>query len=296
MDHQPVDVPPIPAEGLPPGWSIEQWNAYGTLWVQQEQEEAVTQLNTEIATSESGFETELDVHPPITTDDGVAHTPMAEPIPTTGLPIEYEQELVTETLTGSEELAILVGSLCIFYGALDFLMWLIFGVWFPGPFFTPMLFGGAGSAIIHYKSYWNFIELEPFSKSQNTKYVLGGVLGSALLIILVIFLISIADDEIVGTWHNPVQTFTFNSDGTLEDSTGEWSEWRIDGNTLYLTDPDESDVEYVFRYTISNEALFLAPLDDDDSVMSEYCAVYAMEDVSWEDAEYDEWPSWCATE
>jgi hypothetical protein len=218
--------------------------------------------------------------------------PIENPYP----PVEYEQELVNDELTGSEELAILVGGLCIFYAALDFLMWLIFGVWFPGPFFTPMLFGGIGSAIIHYKSYWNFIELEPFSKSQNTKYVLGGVLGSVLLLIFVILLISIADDEIVGTWHNDVQTFTFNSDGTLEDSTGEWNEWRVDGDTLFLTDPSEPEWEYMFRYTVSNEVLFLVPLDDDESVMSEYCVIYAMDGVSWDDAEYSTWPSWCATE
>jgi len=218
--------------------------------------------------------------------------PVAEPFQTA----ESEQEFVTETLTGSEQLAMLVGGLFIFYGALDFLMWLIFGVWFPGPFFTPMAFLGIGSAIIHYKSYWNVIELEPFSKSQNTKYVLGGVLGSALLLILVIFLISIAEDDIVGTWSNPEQTFTFNSDGTLEDSTGEWSEWRVDGNDLYLVDPTEPDMEYFFRYTISHETLFLAPIDDDGSVKSEWCSIYAGGGVDWEDAEYYDWPSWCASE
>jgi len=218
--------------------------------------------------------------------------PIENPYPS----VEYEQEPDNDELTGSEELAILVGGLCIFYGLLDFLMWLIFGIWFPGPGFTPIIFGLVGSAIINYKSFWNVIELKPFSESQETKKLLGGVLGVALLLILVIFIFSIMDDEIVGTWHNPEQTFTFNSDGTLEDSTGEWSEWRVDGNTLYLTDPDEPDMEYYFRYTISNEVLFLAPLDYDDSVMSEYCSAYAMEDVSWEDAEYSTWPSWCAPE
>jgi hypothetical protein len=218
--------------------------------------------------------------------------PVAEPFQT----IEPEQEHVNETLTGSEELAMLVGGLCIFYGLLDFLMWLIFGIWFPGPGFTPVIFGLLGGAIISYKSYWNSIGLEPFSESQNTKYVLGGVLGSALLLILVIFLISIADDDIVGTWQNSEQSFTFNSDGTLEDSTGEWNEWRVDGNTLYLVDSSEPEYEYRFRYTVSNEVLFLAPLDNDESVMSGYCAAYAMDGVSWDAAEYSSWPSWCASE
>lgn len=276
---------------------MEQWNAYGHAWVKQ-QEGALTEPNTEIGTSGNGFETELDIPSPITTDDGVTHTPMTESIPITEVArdFEYEQGFGNEELTGSEELAILVGSLFIFYAAIDFLISL-FGIWFPGPFFTPMLFGGVGSAIIHYKSYWNFIELEPFSKSQNTKFVLGGVLGFALLLILVIFLTSIADDEIVGTWHNPVETLTFNSDGTLEESTGEWNEWRVDGDTLFLTDLSEPEWEYLFRYTVSNEVLFLAPLDDDGSVMSEYCSAYVMEDVNWEDAVVrSAWPSWCAPE
>ena len=218
--------------------------------------------------------------------------PVAEPFQTA----ESEQEFVTETLTGSEQLAMLVGGLFIFYGILDFLVALIFGIWLPGGGFSPVIFGLLGSAIINYKSYWNFIGLEPFSNSQNTKYVLGGVLGSALLLILVIFLISIADDDIVGTWSNPEQTFTFNSDGTLEDSTGEWSEWRVDGNDLYLVDPTEPDMEYFFRYTISHETLFLAPIDDDGYVKSEWCSVYAGGGVDWEDAEYYDWPSWCASE
>lgn len=211
---------------------------------------------------------------------------------------ETEQEFVTETLTGSEELAILVGGLCIFYGALDFLM-SIFGVLFPGPFFTPMIFGGVGSAIIHYKSYWNFIELKPFSESQETKKLLGGILGVSLLLILVILLISIADDEIVGTWHNPSQTLTFNSDGTV--TGAEFTEWRVDGDMLYLTYPDEPDLEYYYKYTISNEVLFIAPMDFDDTgdisvVVSEDCSAFAEEGIDWEEAEYYEWPSWCAPE
>ena len=121
-------------------------------------------------------------------------------------------------------------------------------------------------------------------------------MGSVLLLILVILLISIADDEIVGTWHNPEQTFTFNSDGTLEDSTGNWDEWSVYGNTLYLTDPAEPEYEYLFRYTVSDETLFIAPLDNDESVMSEYCSVFAMKGVSWESSEYTSWPSWCPTE
>ena len=30
-------TPPLPASGLPPGWSMEQWNAYGQMWLDKNQ-------------------------------------------------------------------------------------------------------------------------------------------------------------------------------------------------------------------------------------------------------------------
>jgi hypothetical protein len=26
---------PLPPTGLPPGWSVEQWNAYGHMWLEK---------------------------------------------------------------------------------------------------------------------------------------------------------------------------------------------------------------------------------------------------------------------
>jgi hypothetical protein len=215
----------------------------------------------------------------------------------TGIEVAEEgNEVVdSEQLTGSEELAILAGGLCIFYGGLDFFASL-FGVLFPGGYYSPTIFILLGSGIIYYKSKWNAFPLQPFSQSPKTKKIMGGVLGTSLLFILIIFLFSIADDEIVGTWSNPVQTFTFNSDGSLDDSTGDWSEWRVDGETLFLVDPNEPEFEYMFRYTISGEMLFLAPMETDNSVVSEDCSAYAIQSVNWDDAKYDEWPSWCTEE
>ena len=69
---QPTDVPPVPAEGLPPGWDMEQWNAYGALWIQQEQEKAAAQPIIE-ATAPA-------------VDSG--YTPSAGPVPTSGPPIQ----------------------------------------------------------------------------------------------------------------------------------------------------------------------------------------------------------------
>ena len=33
----PATPPPLPATGLPPGWSMEQWNAYGQMWLDKNQ-------------------------------------------------------------------------------------------------------------------------------------------------------------------------------------------------------------------------------------------------------------------
>ena len=30
-----TQAPPVPAEGLPDGWSMEQWEAYGQMWLEQ---------------------------------------------------------------------------------------------------------------------------------------------------------------------------------------------------------------------------------------------------------------------
>ena len=35
----PPGVPPIPEEGLPEGWSIEQWIHYGQRWLDQQNRE-----------------------------------------------------------------------------------------------------------------------------------------------------------------------------------------------------------------------------------------------------------------
>ena len=37
-----VGSPPVPAEGLPTGWTMEQWNHYGQQWLDGQQAAAVT--------------------------------------------------------------------------------------------------------------------------------------------------------------------------------------------------------------------------------------------------------------
>ncbi|MBT4924676.1 MAG: hypothetical protein HON16_02855 [Euryarchaeota archaeon] len=36
-NQSPVLTRPLPPTGLPPGWSVEQWNAYGHMWLEKNQ-------------------------------------------------------------------------------------------------------------------------------------------------------------------------------------------------------------------------------------------------------------------
>jgi len=90
---QPTDVPPVPAEGLPPGWTMEQWNAYGALWIQQEQEKSAIQPNIEgtAPVVDSGYTPSTGPvptsGPPIQSPTPTTGPPIASPTPTTGPPI-----------------------------------------------------------------------------------------------------------------------------------------------------------------------------------------------------------------
>ena len=136
--------------------------------------------------------------------------------------------------------------------------------------------------------------------NKVAKYLIGGAILIALTVVLAAVLYwwasELAEDEIVGEWSNSTVTMEFKSDGSVSDSTGVWNEWRVSGDTLYLVDDEEPEYEYYFKYTISYEVLFIAPIDYDDSIQSENCVAFAADGVEWEDAEYTTWPSWCAEE
>jgi hypothetical protein len=134
--------------------------------------------------------------------------------------------------------------------------------------------------------------------------------GVALIVILAgvlyVWANSLASSEIEGDWHNPAQTFTFHGNGDIDDSTNTWSEWRVDGNTLYMVDPNDPDYEYYFRFDVkgdNDEILFLAPIDYDGSVAGEDCSAYTRDprgatddDVFERQVENVIWPSWCTPE
>ncbi|MBL6881924.1 MAG: hypothetical protein ISR25_07220 [Candidatus Poseidoniaceae archaeon] len=136
--------------------------------------------------------------------------------------------------------------------------------------------------------------------NKVAKYLIGGAILIALTVVLSGVLYwwasELAEDEIVGEWNNPTVTMEFKSDGSVSDSEGVWNEWRVSGDTLYLIDDEEPEYEYYFKYKISYEVLFIAPIDMTGSIQSENCVAFATDGVEWEDKEYTTWPSWCAEE
>ena len=108
--------------------------------------------------------------------------------------------------------------------------------------------------------------------NKVAKYLIGGAILIALTVVLAAVLYwwasELAEDEIVGEWSNSTVTMEFKSDGSVSDSTGVWNEWRVSGDTLYLVDDEEPEYEYYFKYAISDEVLFIAPLDYDDSIQN----------------------------
>ena len=150
--------------------------------------------------------------------------------------------------------------------------------------------------------------------SKTILYVVGGisiaVVGLVLLAgLLYVWASDLATQEnddnqtIAGTWYNPVQTFTFSSDGDMEDNATTFVEWRVEGNNLYFVDSTDPEYEYYFRYSMSNNVLFLAPLDYDlVTVVGEDCSAYTRDIAGRGLDEYAdlvvraEWPDWCNPE
>ena len=49
LTEEELSAPPVPAEGLPPGWSMEQWKYYGAKWLEQQQSSsAATELDDDL--------------------------------------------------------------------------------------------------------------------------------------------------------------------------------------------------------------------------------------------------------
>jgi hypothetical protein len=133
--------------------------------------------------------------------------------------------------------------------------------------------------------------------------ICGLAIVTVLAGILYVWANNLADDNIEGTWYNPVDTMTFSSDGSMEESTGTLIEWRTDNKNLYMVSKDDQEHEYYFRYKISDDVLFMAPYDHDlVTVIGEDCVAYSKSSTATDEDDYSEqivrvaWPDWCTPE
>lgn len=133
--------------------------------------------------------------------------------------------------------------------------------------------------------------------------VFGLVIVTVLAGILYVWANNLADDNIEGTWYNPIDTITFSSDGSMAESTGTLIEWRTDDKNLYMVDKDDQEYEYYFRYEISDDVLFMAPYDHDlVTIIGEECIAYSKSSTATDEDDFSEqlvrvaWPDWCTPE
>ena len=196
------------------------------------------------------------------------------------------------TAPGDKQLIMLIGGLIILFGIVDFISFYLLDIDVTGVWWSALLAGIMGSAIMSLE--FPIMELESVESSSKTQGILGGIGAFGLLVILLSVALSSADGELADTWVNDVDTLVLSEDGKVTESSGSFSEWRADSDTIMFTDSSDPDYEYWFEYEISNDILFLAPLDDDDSIMGELCVTYVKKGVDFNEA-YDgsTQPSWC---
>lgn len=196
------------------------------------------------------------------------------------------------TTVGDKQLIMLIGGLIILFGIVDFVSFYLLDIDVTGVWWSAILAGIVGSSIMSLN--FPIMELDPVESSSKTQAILGGVCAFGLLVILLSVVLSSPDGELANTWINDADTLVLSEDGTVTESSGTFSEWRADSDTIMFTDSSDPDYEYWFEYEISNEILFLAPLDEDDSIMGDQCVAYVKKGVDFNEAFAESTqPSWC---
>ena len=73
-------------------------------------------------------------------------------------------------------------------------------------------------------------------ENKKIVYTISGIAAALLVVYLIITLIPASIHPIEGEWtRTDDETWTFNMDGSFEDSTGYDAEWEIDGDQLTIT-------------------------------------------------------------
>tara|TARA_Y100001954_G_C15660838_1_gene527647 strand:- start:149 stop:868 length:720 start_codon:yes stop_codon:yes gene_type:complete len=227
---------------------------------------------------------------------------------------ENPQELVNEFYvnevqkpTGTSEYIAFLGYVFIGLGVLDFLLSftgtnITFFLGFLSTF-TPIIFGAIGGALISQKDDINFLEIERFSESDKAKAIYAGTVVAALIFVGVFGALSnFSNADIVGEWYDPYDKIEFQSDGDVVHTTSSDISiigWRVDGNDLFLEWSDDRGYEYLYKYQISEEFLFVAPYadPDDGTVSGDECWAMSSDkdgenENYWNDVNFSP-PEWC---
>tara|TARA_B100001113_G_C20965798_1_gene559495 strand:- start:68 stop:889 length:822 start_codon:yes stop_codon:yes gene_type:complete len=203
--------------------------------------------------------------------------------------VSYDSSTVSE---GDKQLMMLIGGLIISFGILDFISFWLFDFDITGVWWSALLCGIIGGVI--FKIELTSFNLESVYSSTKTQSIFAGISGFVVMMVFLVIVLSMPDGELVGKWTNDVDTLILDEDGKATESSGSFSEWRADSNTIMFTDASDPDYEFWFEYEISNNVLFLAPLDENDNIMGENCVAYVKDghnfDSSLDGATI---PKWC---
>lgn len=149
------------------------------------------------------------------------------------------------------------------------------------------------------------------TKDDGTKKVL--MIGAGFVIVLLLLVIlsgvlyvwasSLAegqDANLIGDWTNPEDKLQLLSNGDAKESTGTFETWyTTDGRIFFEYDDYYND----YKYSLVDDVLFLAPYDEDGSLVEENCIAY-LEGLRGESQSYyndrieqadsdGDFPSWC---
>ena len=209
--------------------------------------------------------------------------------------------------TGTEEYVAFLGYVLIGVGILDFVLALTGTniTFFLGflSYFTTIFFIGVGGALIGIKEEIKWFRMDRFSESNVAKGIYAGTVVLALVLVGVLGVMSnYSNADIVGEWYDPYDTIEFQSDGDVVHTTSSDNSiigWRVDGNDLFLEWSDNKGYEYLYKYQISEEFLFVAPYAeaDDGTVSGDECWVMSSDkdgenENYWNDVNVSP-PEWC---
>jgi len=209
--------------------------------------------------------------------------------------------------TGTEEYVAFLGYVLIGIGVLDFLLSftgtnITFFLGFIS-YFTPILFGIVGGALIGVKVEIKWFRIDRFSESNVAKGIYAGTVVLALVLVGILGTMSHhSNAEIVGEWYGVYDTIEFQSNGKVAHTGSADTSiigWSVDGNDLFLEWSDDRGYEYLYKYQISEEFLFVAPYAeaDDGTVSGDECWVMSSDkdgenENYWNDVNVSP-PEWC---